>query len=147
MCQSSVRLCPLYDKGIPFVTGKETFVSSGEFSYITLVFATTTRRVKQADDENHNFELYARDLRNVCGLTFSRPRDGVTEHRLLPVRSHRAWMHEVGATRYFPFLYRDHVVVAAVFPISEYSYGVDIYSPDDLTVWGVERTPHIVLPR
>lgn len=157
MRQASVRVTVIsYDKGIPFVTGKETLISSGEFSYIKPSFANNYENgVKRETPTTRTtvFELLTPatlDDMFAASTRFEKAPYEIafTEAQIVAfVRAHRAWMHEIDVTRYFLMFYRDHVVVAAVFQIGDHSFGVDIYSLLDPTVWGVERPAHIVLPR
>lgn len=134
------------------VDGTITFLKSGEFYYLTPSFVNSyggatiekTKRIHTIGAElkvpatfKEMFDPLSSDLRKIA----------FTEHQIVNfIRRNRTWMN-AGGTVYFPFKYKGHVCVAAVFANSKKtSFGVDVYTFDNETKWGPIYGTRIVVP-
>ena len=140
------------DMKVQEVSGEETLIHSKEFFYFTPSFINSySGRAAEptAETKVHGFmllrsatfrEMFEGISKNLDSLAF-------TENQIVDfVRNNKRWLNR-GATTYFLFKYRSHIVVAAIFPKSdETSFGLDVYDVNDPTRWYHLLGSYVVVP-
>lgn len=152
LSENSVLRLISIDMKVQGVSGEETFIRSKEFFYFTPSFVNNySRGATESTEETkvHGFmllrnatfrEMFEEISKNLDSLAF-------TENQIVDfIRNNRKWMNR-GAVTYFLFKYRNHTVVAAIFPKpDETSFGLDVYDVNDPTRWYHLLGAYVVVP-